>query len=377
MQFGLSESQQILKDTARKFFAGESPIAAVRKTMETDTAHDAALWTKLAEQGFTGIITPEDYGGMGLGKVELVLLLEEAGYALLPGPFFSTVALAGSVIDACATPEQKKKYLGRIAAGQARATLALVEAAGSWDPDGLKISAAGGNLNGTKLFVTDAAVADFIVVVARDGVFVVEAKTPGLNIEPMKGMDLARKIYAVEFKNTPAERLGDASGLAGALNVATAALCAEMTGGMQHTLELTVAYAKTRKQFGKPIGIFQAVQHLCADMYLETESSRSATYYAAWALEENVPDAAAAVSVAKIYASDASRNVGNHGIQVHGGMGFTWENDIHLYYRRAKASETMLGDATFHRERIARLVIDGAAADKKRKQTEQAALASK
>jgi alkylation response protein AidB-like acyl-CoA dehydrogenase len=377
MQFGLSESQQILKDTARKFFAGESPIAAVRNAMETDTAYDAALWTKLAEQGFTGIITPEEYGGMGLGKVELVLLLEEAGYALLPGPYYSTVALAGSVIDACGTPEQKKKYLERIATGQARATLALVEAAGSWDPDGLKISASGNKLTGTKLFVPDAAVADFIVVVASDDVFVVDAKAPGLHIEPMKGMDLARKIYAVEFKNASAEKLGDLSGLAGALNVATAALCAEMTGGMQRTLELTVAYAKTRKQFGKPIGIFQAVQHLCADMYLETESSRSATYYAAWALEENVPDAATAVSVAKMYASDASRNVGNRGIQVHGGMGFTWENDIHLYYRRAKASETMLGDAVFHRERIARLVIDGAASGKKRPLTEQPALASK
>jgi alkylation response protein AidB-like acyl-CoA dehydrogenase len=377
MQFGLSESQQILKDTARKFFAGESPIAAVRKAMETGTAYDAALWTKLAEQGFTGIITPEEYGGMGLGKVELVLLMEEAGYALLPGPFFSTVALAGSVIDACATPEQKKKYLQRIAAGQARATVALVEAGGSWDTDNLKISAAGGKLNGTKLFVTDAAVADFIVVVASDDVFVVDAKAPGLHIEPMKGMDLARKIYAVEFKNIPAEKLGDPTGLAGALNVATAALCAEMTGGMQRTLELTVAYAKTRKQFGKPIGIFQAVQHLCADMYLETESSRSAAYYAAWALEENVPNAAASVSVAKMYASDAARNVGNRGIQVHGGMGFTWENDIHLYYRRAKASETMLGDGAFHRERIARMVIDGAAAGKKRQQTEQVALASK
>jgi alkylation response protein AidB-like acyl-CoA dehydrogenase len=376
MQFGLSESQQILKDTARKFFAGESPIAAVRKAMETDTVYDAALWIKLAEQGFIGIITPEEYGGMGLGKVELILLMEEAGYALLPGPFFSTVALAGSVIDACAAPEQKKKYLERIAAGQARATVALVEAGGSWDADSLKISAAGGKLNGTKLFVTDAAVADFIVGVAPDGVFVVEAKAPGLHIQPMKGMDLARKIYAVQFKNTPAEKLGGPSGLSRALDVATAALCAEMTGGMQRTLELT-AYAKTRKQFGKPIGIFQAVQHFCADMYLETESSRSATYYAAWALEENVPDAAAAVSVAKMYASDASRTVGNRGIQVHGGMGFTWENDIHLYYRRAKASETMLGDATFHRERIARLVIDGAAASKKRQQTEQAALASK
>jgi alkylation response protein AidB-like acyl-CoA dehydrogenase len=377
MQFGLSESQQILKDTARKFFAGESPIAAVRKSMETESAYDATLWTKLAEQGFTGIIAPEEFGGMGLGKVELILLMEEAGYALLPGPFFSTVALAGSVMNACASPEQKKKYLGGIAAGKARSTVALVESPGSWDTGSWKINASGGKLTGTKLFVTDAAAADFIVVVARDAVFVVEAKAPGLNIEPMKGMDLARKIYSVEFKNTPAEMLGNPGGLAGALNVATAALCAEMTGGMQRALELTVAYAKTRKQFGKPIGIFQAVQHLCADMYLETESSRSATYYAAWALEENAPDAAVSVSVAKMYASDAARNVGNRGIQVHGGMGFTWENDIHLYYRRAKASETMLGDATFHRERIAKLVIDGAASSKKHQRSEQAALASK
>jgi alkylation response protein AidB-like acyl-CoA dehydrogenase len=377
MQFGLSESQQILKDTARKFFAGESPIAAVRKSMETTSTYDSALWTKLAEQGFTGIIVPEEFGGMGLGKVELILLMEEAGYALLPGPFFSTVALAGSVINACASSEQKKKYLVSIAAGQSRSTVALVEAAGSWDAGGLKINASGNKLTGTKLFVTDAAAADFIVVVAREGVFIVDAKAPGLHIEPMKGMDLARKIYSVEFKNTPAEILDNAGALAGALDVATAALCAEMTGGMQRALELTVAYAKTRKQFGKPIGIFQAVQHLCADMYLETESSRSATYYAAWALEENTPDAAASVSVAKMYASDAARNVGNRGIQVHGGMGFTWENDIHLYYRRAKASETMLGDATFHRERIARLVIDGAASSKKSRRSEQVALASK
>ncbi|HEY1939801.1 MAG TPA: acyl-CoA dehydrogenase family protein [Candidatus Angelobacter sp.] len=376
MQFGLSESQQILKDTARKFFAGEIPIAAVRKAMETETAYDAALWTRLAEQGFTGIITPEECGGMGLGKVELVLLMEEAGYALLPGPFFSTVALAGAVIDACASPEQKKSYLGRIAAGQARSTVAFVEAAGSWDSASLQITSAGNKLTGTKLFVTDAAIADFMIVAARDGIFAVDAKAAGLRIEPMKGMDLARKIYSVEFRNTPAERLGNSSGLANALNIATAALCAEMVGGMQRALELTVAYAKTRKQFGKPIGIFQAVQHLCADMYLETESSRSATYYAAWALEENTPDAATSVSVAKMYASDAARNVGNRGIQVHGGMGFTWENDLHLYYRRAKASETMLGDATFHRERIAQTVIDGAESRKK-PQPEQAALASK
>ncbi|HMC32427.1 MAG TPA: acyl-CoA dehydrogenase family protein [Candidatus Angelobacter sp.] len=358
MQFGLSESQQILKDTARKFFAGECPMTTVRRLAETATAHDAELWTRLAGQGFTGIVAPEEYGGMGLGKVELILLMEEAGYALLPGALFSTVALAVPAIDALGTPAQKKKYLEPIAAGQARSTVALLETEASWDVSSLQLAAAGDKLTGTKLFVTDAAIADSIVVAARNGVWVVEANAPGLSIQPMKGMDLTRKIYSVEFKNTPAEKLGGSGSLARALDIATAALCAEMAGGMQRVLETTVGYAKTRKQFGKPIGIFQAVQHLCADMYLETESSRSAAYYAAWALEENAPDAASAVSVAKMYASDASRTVGNRGIQVHGGMGFTWENDLHLYYRRAKASETMLGDATFHRERIARLVID-------------------
>lgn len=376
MQFGLSESQQILKDTARKFFAGECPIATVRKVMETGTAHDPVLWTKLAEQGFTGIITPEEFGGMGLGKVELVLLMEEAAYALLPGPLFSTVALAGPVIDALGTQAQKKKYLERIAGGQARATVALVEADGGWDPARLQMAGNADKLTGAKLFVSDAAVADFIMVVTRNGVFAVDAKAPGLRITPMKGMDLTRKIYSVEFKGTPAERLGGNGSLAQALDVATVALCAEMAGGMQKVLETTVAYAKTRKQFGKPIGIFQAVQHLCADMYLETESSRSAAYYASWALEEHTPDAALAVSVAKMYASDACRTVGNRGIQVHGGMGFTWENDIHLYYRRAKASETMLGDATFHRERIARSVIDADTASSI-KEREQAAMAVK
>jgi alkylation response protein AidB-like acyl-CoA dehydrogenase len=377
MEFGLSESQQILKDTARKFFSGECPIAEVRRLMETDTAYEPKLWSKLAEQGFTGIISPEEYGGMGLGKVELILLMEEAGYALLPGPFFSTVALAGAVIDATASAEQKKKYLARIAGGQARATLAMLEAGASWDPADVQLQAAGNELTGTKLFVSDAAAADFIVVIAQNGVCVVEAKAPGLRIEPMKGMDLTRKVYSVEFAATPGEKLGGTESLDKALALATAALAAEMVGGMQRALETTVAYAKTRKQFGKPIGIYQAVQHQCADMYLEAESSRSAAYYAAWALEENVPDALAAVSIAKMYASDAARTVGNRGIQVHGGMGFTWENDLHLYYRRAKASETMLGDATFHRERIARLVIDGAANQGRGATSKQAEMAAR
>jgi alkylation response protein AidB-like acyl-CoA dehydrogenase len=162
----------------------------------------------------------------------------------------------------------------------------------------------------------------------------------------------------VALSDVTAEKLSTTAGLDRGLSVATTALAAEMVGGMQRTLDITVDYAKTRKQFGKAIGSFQAVQHQCADMYLETESARSAVYYAAWALQEGAPDAAAAVSIAKLYASDAARTVGNRGIQIHGGMGFTWENDLHLFYRRAKASETMLGDATFHRERLAQLVID-------------------
>lgn len=358
MEFGLSESQQLLRDNARKFFATECPMAEVRRLMETETAFDAVLWAKLAEQGYTGCIFSEEYGGVGLGKGELILLMEEAGRTLLPGPFFSTVALAGPVIDAVGSPEQKRKYLTSICAGEARSTVAIFEDAAGWDPARFQVVAVNGKLSGEKRFVTDAAAANWIVIAASNGVFLVDPKASGVEIASMSGMDLTRKLYTMRMNYTPAEKLGDVAGLAGAMDIATAALAAEMAGGMQRTLEMTVEYAKTRKQFGKPIGSFQAVQHQCADMYLETESSRSAAYYAAWALEEKAPDAAVAVSIAKMYASDASRTVGNRGIQVQGGMGFTWENDVHLYYRRAKASETAFGDATFHRERIARLVID-------------------
>jgi alkylation response protein AidB-like acyl-CoA dehydrogenase len=358
MQFGLSESQEFLKDSARKFFAGECPSAEMRRLMETETAYDAVLWSKLTDQGYTGITYAEEYGGVGLGKVELMLLMEEAGRALLPGPFFSTVVLAGSVLDAVGSPAQKKKFLAPICRGEARATVAILETSASWNLLDVQLTALNGKLTGEKLFVSDAGVADFILVVARNDVFIVDAKANGLKISPMSGMDLTRKLYAVEFKDTPAEHLGPATNLPRAFDIAGAALSAELVGGMQRTLDLTVEYAKTRKQFGKPIGMFQAVQHQCADMYLETESSRSAVYYAGWALEENAPDASTAVSIAKMYASDAARTVGNRGIQIHGGMGFTWENDLHLYYRRAKASENAFGDATFHRERIATLIID-------------------
>src|SRR4029077_5581240 len=198
MQFGLSESQEFLRDSARKFFGGECPSAEMRRLMETDTAYDAALWSKLTDQGYTGIIFPEHYGGVGLGKVELMLLMEEAGRALLPGPFFSTVVLAGSVLDAVATPAGKKQYLEPICRGEVRSTVALVEESANWDPKSVDMIAASGKLTGKKLFVSDAAIADFRIVVARDGVFVVGPKARGLKIIPMSGMDLTRKLYVVE-----------------------------------------------------------------------------------------------------------------------------------------------------------------------------------
>ena len=340
MNFGLSESQQMLKTNARKFFAAECPMHEVRRLMETPKVYDSGLWAKMAEQGYTGIIFPEEYGGLGLGKVELALLMEEMGRALVPGPYLSTMA-AAAVIDACGSAEQKRQFLAPICRGEARAALALID----------------GPKSRRKLFVADAAIANFIVATFDGGVQVMDS---GFETEDMRGMDLTRKIYAVTFAN-PGTALEYPGGLERALDLATMALSAELVGGMQRVLDMAVEYAKTRKQFGKPIGQFQAVQHPLADSYLETESARSAAYYAAWTLDDNAPDASTAVSIAKMYASDAARNAGNRAIQVQGGMGFTWENDAHLYFRRFKASETALGDAAYHRERIARLVIDHAA----------------
>jgi alkylation response protein AidB-like acyl-CoA dehydrogenase len=373
MQFGLTETQQVLKNSAREFFSAVCPIAEVRRLMETDTAYDAALWQNMAHQGWAGIIFEEEYGGLGLGLVEMAVALEEMGRALLPGPYLSTVLLAGVAIDAAGNPAQKRKYLSRISMGEAHATLALLETSASWEPDAVQLDAhptlEGFALNGRKMFVPDAATADFMVCAARRGpdlgLFIVPHDAPGLTIAPLPAMDETRKLYQVAFADVPVAEddflaIGDSArdALERALAVATVALAAEMVGGMQRVMEIAVEYAKARKQFGKPIGQFQAVQHLCADMLLLTESSRSAAYYAAWALQERAPEAGVAVSIAKAYASDAYREVGNRGIQVQGGMGFTWENNVHLYYKRAKASELMFGDAAYHRERIAHLVID-------------------
>jgi alkylation response protein AidB-like acyl-CoA dehydrogenase len=354
MQFGLSESQRILQSNARKFFAAECPISEVRRILETDTAQDQKLWRSMAEQGFLGVVFPEDAGGMGLGFVELAALAEEMGRALVPGAFLSNL-FAGAILEASGAA----KHLAAIAGGEKTATVALLETSASWNPDAVKMP----TLAGEKLFVPDAASADYIVVAARDAnalaLYLVESSHVAKTLMP--AMDLTRRLYKVTFDHPAAELLAKGAdarkALDHALNVVTVALCAEMTGGMQRMLDIAVDYAKTRKQFGKPIGQYQAVQHQCADMLLFTESARSAAYYAAYTMTEGSPDAATAVSVAKAYASDACRETGNRAVQVQGGMGFTWENDTHLFYRRAKASEMAFGDATYHRERIAKFVI--------------------
>jgi alkylation response protein AidB-like acyl-CoA dehydrogenase len=355
MQFGLNESQQILQSNARKFFATECPMTEVRRA---DGRVEGALWAKIADQGYTGIIFPEEYGGLGLGLVEFVLLMEEAGRALVPGPFLTTL-IAGAFIDAGGSSEQKQRLLRPICEGRSRAGYASIEPNTTRDISRLEMQG-GDMLTGRKIFAPDAEGTDFLVVLCANGCYVVPAGAR-VRIQPVPHLDITRKMCAVEFDNAPAELLPEAEGVRRAVDLARLALAAETVGGMQRVLDVSVEYAKTRKQFGNPIGKYQAVQHMCADSYLETESARSAVYYAAWALQENTSDAATAVSIAKMYAGDASRNVGNRGIQIHGGMGLTWENDIHLYYRRFKANETSFGDPTFHRERIARLVVDARA----------------
>ena len=372
MEFELNETQKLFKDSARELFAAECPPAAVREMIERGEPYSESLWKKLVEQGWTGLILPEQYGGTGLGTVEMAIAFEEMGRALVPGPFLSTVALSGSLIEkACSTP-YRTKLLGAISEGKSKATVALLEDSASWNLDAVALRAtptAGGvKLNGKKLFVSDAAVSNVIITAARQGSDIVlafvDSASPGISTKAMPGLDQTRLLYEVKFDNVTvaaddvtSDAAAARAALEHALDVASLAVSAEMVGGMQWILETTVEYAKTRKQFGKPIGAFQSVQHHCANILLMTESARSAVYYAAWLMNDRPDEAALAVSVAKAYASDSYREVGNLGIQVHGGVGFTWDENLHFYYKRAKASELMFGDATFHRERIARLLI--------------------
>jgi alkylation response protein AidB-like acyl-CoA dehydrogenase len=377
MNFGFNEEQELLRSTARKFFDNECASDTVRKLMDGPEGMTPDLWKKIAEQGWTGLIFADEHGGMGLGFVDLVVLMEEMGRAVVPGPFFSTVLLGGLAIREAGTEAQKKAWLPKIASGEARVTLAWMEPSAELGARGITLQAtakgAGFTLDGTKLFVHDAHTADVIVVAARtssgkdpeDGVslFLVPKGTPGLTVTLLPTMDQTRKLCEVGFANVSvgADALMGQAGagwapLSRVLDCATVALCAEMCGGAQKVLEMTVEYAKIRQAFGRPIGSYQGVKHKAADMLVDVENSKSITYYAAWAMDEGVPEGPLAVSMAKAYVSDAYRRVAGAGIQLHGGIGFTWEHDLHLYFKRAKGSEFTFGDATWHRERVAQLV---------------------
>ena len=371
MDFAFSEEQEMLRSSTRDFLAKECSPKVVRKQMESADAYDAGLWQKIAGLGWTALGIPEQYGGVGT-FLDLVVVLEEAGRVLMPGPFFSTMGLAVPALIEAGTEAQKKEVLGAIAQGSARATLALTEPSGRWDAGAVTLSAkpsgGGWQLNGVKLFVPDAEAADYMVVAARtrgegeDGIslFLIKGRPSGMTVTALKTLDMTRRWSEVRFDGVKLD--GDAlmgaadkgwPPLKRALEWATAALCAEMVGGTQKVLETSTEYAKTRHQFGKPIGIYQAVSHKLADMLVLSESGRSATYYAAWTVDADAADRSLAASMAKAYVSDAYRKVAGDGIQVHGGIGFTWEHDMHLYFKRAKSSEVTLGDATYHRELVA------------------------
>jgi alkylation response protein AidB-like acyl-CoA dehydrogenase len=375
MDFGFNEEQDLLRSTARKFFENECPSEMVRKLMDTPEGMTPTLWGKLGEQGWLGLIFPEPYDGMGLGLVDLVVLMEEMGRAVIPGPYFSAVLLGGLAILEAGSDAQKKEWLPAIASSQKRVTLAWMEPSAMLGAAGVTLPAvkkgATFTLSGTKLFVPDAHTADAIVVAARtagkseDGVslFLVPRGARGLEVNLLPTMDQTRKLCEVTLKDVAVG--GDALlGAVGAgwtplgrvLDRATVALCAEMCGGAQKVLDMTVEYAKIRQAFGRPIGSYQGVKHRAADMLVDVENSKSITYYAAWALDEGVAEGPLAASMAKAYVSDAYRRVSAAGIQLHGGIGFTWEHDLHLYFKRAKGSEFTFGDATYHRERVAQLV---------------------
>jgi alkylation response protein AidB-like acyl-CoA dehydrogenase len=376
MNFGFNDEQELLRSTARKFFENECGSDTVRRLMETPEGISPDLWTKLAEQGWLGLVYPEAYDGMGLGLVDLVVLMEEMGRAVVPGPYLSAVLLGGLAIVEAGSEAQKKEWLPKIASGDRRVALAWMEPSAQLGPAGVTLTAVekGGRytLSGTKLFVHDAHTADALVVAARtrpgagpDGVslFLLPKATRGLEVTLLPTMDQTRKLCEVALSDVTvgADALLGAAGagwapLARVLDRATVALCAEMCGGAQKVLDMTVEYAKIRQAFGRPIGSYQGVKHRAADMLVDVENSKSITYYAAWALDEGAAEAPLAVSMAKAYVSDAYRRVASAGIQLHGGIGFTWEHDLHLYFKRAKGSEFTFGDAIHHRERVAQLV---------------------
>ena len=374
MNFAFSEEQEELRRTVRAFLESKSPSAEVRRLMETTEGYDPAVWNQMgAELGLQGLAIPEEYGGQGFTFVELCIVLEEMGRSLLCAPFFATTVLAANAILNAGSDADKKALLPGIASGETKATLAFTEPSGKWDASGIAMEATQANggwtLSGEKMFVIDGHNADLIVVVARtagssgaDGIgfFTVAGDAAGLTRTALATMDQTRKQAKLEFNGVAAAALGEPgqgfAALSKTLDQAAVALANEGVGGAQFVLDMSVQYAKDRVQFGRPIGSFQAIKHKCADMLLEVESGKSAAYYAAWAAAEDNDELPVVAALAKAYVSDAYFHCAAENIQIHGGIGFTWEHDAHLFFKRAKSSEIFLGDATYHRELLAQRI---------------------
>jgi len=360
MNFDFSDEQKQLRDEARKFLAEKCPPKTVRTVLEGKQPYDRELWKGLADMGFLGVAIPEAYGGAGAGHLELCVLAEEMGRALAPVPFSSTVYLAAEALLLAGSDAQRQKWLPLVASGEAIGTLALFEGKGNPSPEGIKLSAAGGGLNGVKKPVPDGAIADFAIVAARTGssgretdisLFLVDMKAEGVEAKSLINVDPSRGQAELTFRNCKAEPLGRAnegwSIVSQLLDRAAVLMAFEQVGGADRALEMGRDYALDRIAFGRPIGSFQAVKHMLADMYVSATLARSNCYYGAWALSTNASELPEAAAAARISATQAFQHCAKNNIQVHGGMGFTWEFDCHLYYRRSNATALALGSLSY------------------------------
>jgi len=368
IQFTFTNEQEQFRAAIRRFLQEKSPPTAVRRLMDTAEGYDPEIWRQLSEQlALPGIHIPEPYGGAGFGMVELCIAMEEMGRALLCAPYFSTAVLAANAILNAGTEAQKSHLLPDLARGARLAALAVTEPNGQWDPQAIELvatpAAEGFLLEGTKSYVVDGHVADLLVVAGRvpgtaggEGLalFTVRADAGGVDRRRLASMDATRKLARIDFHGAPAQLLGTvndgAPALARTLDQAAIALANEMVGGAQTLFDSAVNYAKLRVQFGRPIGSFQAIKHKCADMLLEMELAKSAAYYAAQAAAVEDPEWPALASLAKASASEMYLHLAAETIQIHGGIGFTWDHDAHLWFKRAKSSEVLLGQPYYHRE---------------------------
>ncbi|HUX05189.1 MAG TPA: acyl-CoA dehydrogenase family protein [Acidimicrobiales bacterium] len=366
MNFGFTEEQEELRKMVKRFLDEKSPESEVRRLMATEEGYDPAVWRQMADElALQGLGIPEAYGGQGYGPVELYVVFEEMGAALLCAPYFSSVALAANAVLQVGSEEDKQEYLPGIASGETIATLALTDDAGQWDlattSTNATSTAEGWRVSGVRSYVTDGSVASLLLVPAVTAkglsLFAVRGDADGVERTSLPTMDQTRKQSRIVLSDAPAALVGEEGGaLAGlvtTLHIAAAALAAEQVGGAQRVLNNSVEYAKTRVQFGRPIGSFQAIKHKCADMLLDVESAKSAAYYAAWAAQELNDELPVAASLAKSFCSEAYFHCAAENIQIHGGIGFTWEHHAHLYFKRAKSSELFLGDPAYHRELLA------------------------